>query len=180
MTKTESISTGIPGVEFRLPDLRPIVVNDELANQTAQAGEAGDRVVALIAQGRLAAASELVADARLMDPSNIRLRLLDTEVSRWSGDHERAIYRLQQLRKEFEGTADEVDSVQNLGACFYSVGDTLAAASRYKSALEGREQFKCAGVLLNASRAAYESVLEEVNAPAEDIQVSVLTDASNA
>ena len=180
MRKTGSISTGIPGVEFRLPDLRPIVVDEQLAQETAQNGEAGDRVVALIAQGRLAAASELVADARLMDPRNIRLRLLDTEVTRWSGDPERAIYRLQQLRKEFDGTVDEVDIVQNLGACFYSIGDMLAATSRYKSALEGREQFNASEVLRNASRAAYESLLNEVNAPDEAVQVSVLPDTSNA
>ncbi len=150
------MDTGIPGVRFVLPELRPIVVDEPLAAATLEAQDAGDRVVVLIALGRFADAAEVVAEARLMDPANARLRLLDTEVTRWNGDTERAINRLRRLLEEFAGTDSEADVLQQLGADFYTSGDVKAAATRFKAAWEGRRAAGHDPRLVECSRLAFE------------------------
>lgn len=157
MNLTENLmDTGIPGIRFRLPELFPVVVVEELATATLAAQDAGDRVVVLIALSRFADAAEVVAEARLMDPSNLRLRILDTEVSRWNGDTERAINRLRRLQEEFAGTDAEADVLQQLGADFYSTGDIKAAATRFKAAWLGREAAGADPRLIECSRRSFE------------------------
>lgn len=156
------MDTGIPGVRFALPELRPVVVDDAAAQATLAAQDAGDRVVVLIALGRFADAAEVVAESRLMDPANPRLRLLDTEVTRWNGDTERAINRLRRLLEEFSGTDAEADVLQQLGADFYTSGDVKAAATRFKAAWEGREAAGHDVRLVECSRRAYELTVAQL------------------
>lgn len=162
MSRYTLVDTGIPGIRFELPTLRPVVVDDDRAGQVLEEQDAGDRVVTLIALGRYADAAEVVAEARLMDPADARLRLLDTEVTRWNGDTERAINRLRRLLEEFTGTAREADVLQQLAADFYTQGDVKAAASRFRKAWEGREAAGADPRLVEASRLAYTLVADEL------------------
>jgi len=157
------MDTGIPGVRFRLPELRPVVVDEDLALSVLGAQDAADRIVVLIAFGRYADAAEVVAEARLMDPANPRLRLLDTEVTRWNGDTERAINRLRRLLEEFAGTEVEADVLQQLGADFYTAGDVQAAATRFRAAWEGREAAEQDPRLVECSRRSYELARAEIS-----------------
>lgn len=157
------MDTGIPGVRFALPSLRPVVVDEDGARLALGEPDAGNRVVALIAFGRFADAAEVVAEARLLDPSNPRLRLLDTEVTRWNGDTERAINRLRRLLEEFQGTPTEADVLQQLGADFYTKGDVKAAATRFRGAFEGRREAGADPRLVECSRLSLELVLDELS-----------------
>jgi len=163
MSTATLVDTGIDGIRFELPTLRPIVVDEEGAARTLSEQDPGNRVVALIALGRYADAAEVVAEARLMNPSDARLRLLDTEVTRWNGDTERAINRLRRLLEEFSGTGAEADVLQQLAADFYTQGDVKAAASRFRKAWEGREANGADERLVEASRLAYELVSSELD-----------------
>lgn len=156
------MDTGVPGVRFQLPSLRPVIVDQELADRVLADQDAGHRVVVLIALGRFADAAEVVAESRLMDPSNPRLRLLDTEVTRWNGDTERAINRLRRLQEEFSGTTTEADVLQQLGADFYTQGDVKAAATRFRGAWEGREAAGADPRLIECARRSYELVQLEL------------------
>ena len=156
------MDTGVPGVRFQLPSLRPIIVDQAEADRALAEQDAGHRVVVLIALGRFADAAEVVAESRLMDPSNPRLRLLDTEVTRWNGDTERAINRLRRLLEEFGGTAVEADVLQQLGADFYTQGDVKAASKRFRGAWEGREAAGADPRLIECARRSYELVQLEL------------------
>ncbi|MGO3153546.1 MAG: tetratricopeptide repeat protein [Galactobacter sp.] len=157
MTVLEThFALGVPGVEMELPRMRPVVVDENAAMETLRSGEYGDRVVVLIALQRYADAAEAITEARLLDPGNTRLRLLDTEVVRWTGDTDRAVRRLRRILEETAGSADEPEVLHQLGACFYSLGDVRAAVTRFREAWQGREQWHAAEVRQECSRRCYE------------------------
>lgn len=155
--------TGIPGLRFELPLLRPVIVDDALADEALRREDhPGDAVLLLIAQQRFGDAAERVAEARLLDPSNVRLRLLDTEITRWMGDRDRAISRLRRLQDEFAGTAAEAEVLQQLGADFYARGDLKAAATRFHAAWRGRISADADARLIECSRLCHELVTAQL------------------
>ncbi|MGO1320050.1 MAG: tetratricopeptide repeat protein [Galactobacter sp.] len=157
MTVMETtFALGVPGVQMQLPQMRPVVVDHDAAMDTLRNGEHGDRVVVLIALERYADAAEAITEARLLDPSNIRLRLLDTEVVRWTGDPDRAVRRLRRILDEIAETADEPEVLHQLGACYYSIGDVHAAVTRFREAWRGREERSAPQIRRECSRRCYE------------------------
>jgi Flp pilus assembly protein TadD len=131
----EWIETGMPGIKRDPETLLPVVVDEQLADGLLAADDACDKVVVLIARGEHHAAAELVTETRLTDPQNMRMRMLDADVIRASGDTERAIRRLRNLLEEFEGSGHEAMLNQYLGILQYNAGDPRAAAQRFRSAL---------------------------------------------
>jgi Flp pilus assembly protein TadD len=131
------IGAGVAGIERDPETLLPVVADEALASAAA-AGDAGDRVVVLLARGDYVAAGELVAEARLADPQDLRLRMLDADVVRASGDPHRAITRLRGLLEEFAGTDREADLHELLGVLHHTTHDHLAAAHRFRRAVDLR------------------------------------------
>lgn len=158
MNTEDMVDLGTPGVLLRIPEMRPVVVDEALAEQTLHGEDMGDRVVVLIALGRFADAAEAVTEARLLDPGNLRLRLLDTEVIRWNGDADRAVRRLRRILDETAGTPGEADVLQQLGADFYSMGDRHAAATRFRDAWRGRVSAGADPAKVECSRLCHELV----------------------
>jgi lipopolysaccharide biosynthesis regulator YciM len=146
----------VPGIRMELPQMRPVVVDEALATTVLNSSDEGDRVVVLIAQGRFSEAAEAVTEARLLEPGNLRLRLLDADVIRWNGDTDRAVRRLRWILEEVTGTADEAAVLHQLGACFYSRGDVHAAATRFRSAWEGLAAADADPVRVECSKLCYE------------------------
>ncbi|GAA3694880.1 hypothetical protein GCM10022377_04590 [Zhihengliuella alba] len=136
MQETHWIETGMPGIKRDPETLLPVIVDEEEAEGLLQGDDPCDAVVVLIARGQLRQAAELVADVRLNEPQNIRMRLLDTDLQRAMGNTEAAIKRLRALLEEFSGTSHEATMHQYLGILYYNAGDLTAARHRFEKALE--------------------------------------------
>ena len=132
---TDWIETNVPGIGRDPETLLPRVVDEELADGLLAGDDPCDKVVVLIARGDHHAAAEVVAETRLADPSNIRMRMLDADVIRASGDTDRAIRRLRKLLEEFGGTGHEAMLHQYLGILQYTAGDPRTAIQRFRTAL---------------------------------------------
>lgn len=152
MSGENGIDTGIPGVRIAADTLLPVIVDEQLAAQTLATGNAGDRTVVLLARGELHAASELVADTRLAEPRNFRMRVLDADVTCAAGDPQRAITRLRSLLAEFAGSTDEAVIQHHLGLAYFSARDYHAAHTRFTLALSLREQAGAQEYLIVSSR----------------------------
>jgi tetratricopeptide (TPR) repeat protein len=145
------IDTGVPGVVNDARTLLPRVVDEEVAEQVLAGDDPCDRVVVLLARGDYLAAGEVVAETRLNDPRNFRMRVLDADVFRASGDPQRAIERLRSLLSEFAGTEHEAVLQQHLGVLYFTTGDYRAAVTRFRTALALRVQAGVADHLVNSS-----------------------------
>ena len=147
----EGVGTSIDGVLIDPETLKPYIADAEAAEQQMQVGSPTDQVVILLARGELAAAGELIAESRLMDPMNAHLRVLDTELTRMQGNFDRAINRLRKLAEEFAGTEFEPLIHHHLGFSFFAKGDFKAAATRFRKAMEQRIEMNDDAYLVNAS-----------------------------
>lgn len=147
----EGVGTSINGVLIDPETLKPYIADAEAAEQQMQVGSPTDRVVILLARGELAAAGELIAESRLLDPTNAHLRVLDTELTRMQGNFDRAINRLRKLAEEFAGSFYEPLMHQHLGFSFFAKGDYKAAATRFRKAMEQRIAMNDDAYLVNAS-----------------------------
>jgi Flp pilus assembly protein TadD len=141
---------------MELPQMRPVVVDEELAQSVLASSDEGGRVVVLIAQERYSDAAEAVTEARLLAPGDLRLRILDTDVIRWNGDTDRAVRRLRRILEEVTGPEDEARVLHQLGACFYSLGDVHAAVTRFRRAWEGLESVGADPLRVECSKLCYE------------------------
>jgi hypothetical protein len=84
-------SAGFPGTAVNPETLLPEVVDeDECAAALEESGDAADHVFVLLARGLNAEAAEMAAAARLLDPTSLRLQVLDAEVLRAMGQFDRA------------------------------------------------------------------------------------------
>ncbi|MFJ2620215.1 tol-pal system YbgF family protein [Glutamicibacter sp. NPDC087344] len=147
----EGVGTSIDGVLIDPETLKPYIADAQAADRQMQIGSPTDQVVILLARGELAAAGELIAESRLMDPTNAHLRVLDTELTRMQGNFDRAINRLRKLAEEFAGTYYEPLMHQHLGLSFFAKGDYKAAATRFRKALDQRVAMGDEDYLVNAS-----------------------------
>ncbi|MBV1778424.1 hypothetical protein KRR55_04750 [Paeniglutamicibacter sp. ABSL32-1] len=156
----QNIESGIPGVRLNPTLMRHEISDAELAEETLRTGDPSSQVVVLLAKGELRAASELVAETRFIDPQNFAMRVLDTSLTRAAGDAPRAINRLRALLTEFKDTEHEAILQQHLGFAYVESGDLLAAANRFRKALDLRTAADADAHLVESSRACLESVLE--------------------
>ncbi|GAA4372546.1 tetratricopeptide repeat protein [Paeniglutamicibacter cryotolerans] len=154
MSGVRGIDTGIPGVRIDGRSLLPVIVDEQLAARTLATGSAGDRTVVLLARGDVLAASELVAETRLHEPRNFRMRVLDADVTRAAGDPQRAINRLRTLLTEYAGTPEEAVLQHHLGLAYFGTGDFHAAHTRFTLALELREAAGAPEFLIASSRSS--------------------------
>lgn len=130
------IETGMAGIKRDPESLLPVIVDDAQADALVAGDDPCDAVVVHIAREEYREAAELVAETRLTDPQNIRMRMLDTDLQRAMGNAEAAISRLRALLEEFKGSNHEPMLNQYLGILYYSVGDLTAAQHRFRRALE--------------------------------------------
>ena len=93
----QGVGTSIAGVLIDPQTMKPMIADEQAAEHSMQVGSPTDQVVILLARGELAKAGELIAESRFVDPTNVHLRLLDTELTRMQGDFDRAINRLRKL-----------------------------------------------------------------------------------
>ncbi|ASN39269.1 hypothetical protein [Paeniglutamicibacter terrestris] len=159
-SERHNIETGIPGVRLNPTLMRHEISDPELAEAALRSGEPSSQVVILLAKGELRAASELVAETRFLQPQNFAMRVLDTSLTRAAGDAPRAINRLRALITEFKGTAHEAVLQQHLGFAYAESSDLLAAANRFRAALDLRIASNADQHLIEMSRACLESVLD--------------------
>lgn len=152
MSTETGIDTGIPGVRIDELTLLPVIVDERLAELTLATGSAGDRAVILLARGEVRAAGDLVAETRLREPQNFRMRVLDADVTRAAGDPQRAITRLRVLLTEYAGTVEEAVLLHHLGLAYFGIGDFHAAQTRFSSALELRVASGAPEYLITSSR----------------------------
>lgn len=155
---TDNIETGIPGVLFCPGSMSQVISDEALADATMARGNAAEQVVVLLARGQLRAASELVAETRFKEPQNFAMRVLDTSVTRASGDPQRAANRLRALLNEFNGTAHEALLQQHLGMAYVESGDLRAAATRFRKALDLRTADGSDERLIDSSRRCLEAL----------------------
>jgi hypothetical protein len=156
----QNIESGIPGVRLNPSLMRHEISDAALAEETLRTGSPAWQVVVLLAKGELRAASELVAETRLSDPQDFAMRVLDTSLTRAAGDAPRAINRLRALLTEFKDTEHEAILQQHLGFAYVESGDLLAAANRFRKALDLRTAAGADAHLVESSRACLASVLE--------------------
>ena len=78
----------------------------------------------------------------------------------------RAINRLRALLTEFKDTEHEAILQQHLGFAYVESGDLLAAANRFRKALDLRTAAGSDAHLIESSRACLESVLEQTGSAA--------------
>ncbi|WP_411734050.1 hypothetical protein [Paeniglutamicibacter sp.] len=154
----QNIESGIPGVRLNPTLMRHEISDAALADHTLRTGDPSSQVVVLLAKGELRAASELVAETRFIDPQNFAMRVLDTSLTRAAGDAPRAINRLRALLTEFKDTEHEAILQQHLGFAYVESGDLLAAANRFRKALDLRTAADADAHLVESSRACLESV----------------------
>ncbi|WP_269939861.1 tetratricopeptide repeat protein [Arthrobacter sp. HY1533] len=132
-------SAGFPGTAVNPKTLLPEVVDEEAcADALAASDDAGDTIFVLLARGQAAEAAEVAADARLANPSSIRLQVLDAEVLRATKNYDRAERVLRSLLPEVTGTTNEPWVFQQLGKVHFSNGLYEAAAKNFATALELR------------------------------------------
>jgi hypothetical protein len=156
---TPNIETGIPGVRFDPESMSQTISDEALADQTMARGNAAEQVVVLLARGDLRAASELVAETRFNEPQNFAMRVLDTSLTRASGDPQRAANRLRALLSEFNGTAHESLLQQHLGMAYVESGDLRAAATRFRKAIDLRTAEGADQRLIEFSRRCLDALL---------------------
>jgi hypothetical protein len=156
----QNIESGIPGVRLNPSLMRHEISDAALAEETLRTGSPAWQVVVLLAKGELRAASELVAETRLSDPQDFAMRVLDTSLTRAAGDAPRAINRLRALLTEFKDPEHEAILQQHLGFAYVESGDLLAAANRFRKALDLRTAAGADAHLVESSRACLASVLE--------------------
>lgn len=147
----EGVGTAVDGVLIDPDTLKPYIADEQAAERQMQVGSPTDQVMILLARGELAMAGELIAESRLIDPTNGHLRVLDTELTRMQGDFDRAINRLRKLSEEFAGTRYEPLIQQHLGLSFFAKGDFKAAATRFRKAMDLRIGIDDDAYLINAS-----------------------------
>lgn len=152
----QGVGTSIDGVLIDPNTLRPYIADESAAEHSMEVGSPTDQVVIHMARGELSKAGELIAESRFTDPMNAHLRVLDTELTRLKGDFDRAINRLRKLLEEFAGTEYEPLMHHQLGMSYFEKGDYKAAMTRFRTALEQREQMGSASHLLNASSVCYQ------------------------
>lgn len=128
------IQTGMPGIKRDPETLLPVIVDEAQADALVEGDDPCNAVVVLIARGQYREAAELVADTRLSDPQNIRMRMLDTDLQRAMGKTEAAISRLRALLEEFKGSSHEAMMHQYLGILYYTENDLTAAEHRFEKA----------------------------------------------
>ncbi|MFJ6416133.1 tetratricopeptide repeat protein [Paeniglutamicibacter sp. NPDC091659] len=155
---THNIESGIPGVRFDPQSMSQTISDEALADETMARGNAAEQVVVLLARGHVRAASELVAETRFMEPQNFAMRVLDTSLTRASGDPQRAANRLRALLTEFDGTAHESVLQQHLGMAYVESGDLRAAATRFRKALDLRIAEGADERLVDSSRRCLEAL----------------------
>lgn len=161
---TANIETGIPGVRFNTQTLTQEISDEALADQVMKSGNAAEQVVVLLARRQLRAAGELVADTRFTEPQNFAMRVLDTSVTRASGDPQRAANRLRALLSEFNGTAHESLLQQHLGLAYVESGDLRAAATRFRKAMDLRLAEGADSRLVESSRRCLEALAGRLDA----------------
>ena len=135
----EWIESAVAGVGIDPETMLPVVVDAAAADATLAGGDTESRIVVLLARGDAVGAAELLAEARLAQPKNFALKILDMQVLRVSGNPERALHWLRAMVDECAGTEHEAVVQQNLGTMYFATGDYLAAATRFRAALALRE-----------------------------------------
>ncbi|GER22177.1 hypothetical protein NCCP1664_06740 [Zafaria cholistanensis] len=150
----EWIESAAAGVAIDPQTLLPVVV-DEAAADVALAGEDIEgRIVVLLARGDAVGAADLLAEARVAEPKNFALKILDMHVLRVSGNPERALHWLRAMLDEYAGTGHEAVIQQHLGTMYFATGDYLAAATRFRAALALRQAAGDPEALVESSRRA--------------------------
>ncbi|MDR4532741.1 tetratricopeptide repeat protein [Glutamicibacter sp. PS] len=158
----EGTDTAIAGILIDPETMRPFVSDEKAAEHSMLFGSPTDQVVIHLARGELSKAGELIAESRLTDPTNAHLRVLDTELTRARGDFDRAINRLRALLEEFAGTEYESLMQHHLGMSYYERGDYHAAATRFRTALQMREESGGRPHLIDASRICLQMAEEKL------------------
>lgn len=132
-------SAGFPGTAVNPKTLLPEVVDEEACTAAlAASSDAGDEIFVLLARGLTAEAAEIAADARLADPTSIRLQVLDAEVLRASKHFDRAERVLRAILPTVAGTPMEAWVFQQLGKVHFSNGQFATAAKTFATSLELR------------------------------------------
>lgn len=175
---THNIETGIPGVCFDLQTMTQLITDEALADDTLATGSATDQVVVLLARRQLRAAGELIAETRFNEPQNFAMRVLDTSLTRATGDPKRAANRLRAMLTEFNGTAHEAILQQHLGMAYVESGDLRAAATRFRKALDLRIAEGADERLIDSSRRCLEALSARVATLAPSTAELPVIDAS--
>ena len=162
----QGVDTSIAGILINPVTMRAYVADEAAAERSMQLGSPTDKVVIHLARGELSRAGEMIAEERLLDPTNAHLRVLDTELTRIQGDFHRAINRLRKLAEEFAGTEYEPLMQQHLGMAFYETRDYRAAMTRFKLALEQRSAINAPQHLIEASRICLQMAEQRLQASA--------------
>jgi len=150
----EWIESSVAGVAIDPETLLPVIVDEAAADATLAGGDTQSRIVVLLARGDAVDAADLLAEARLAEPKNFALKILDMQVLRVSGNPERALNWLRAMLDEEAGTEHEAVIQQNLGTMYFATGDYLAAATRFRAALALREAAGEPALLVESSRRA--------------------------
>lgn len=146
---------GFPGTAVNPRTLAIEVVDAEQCESALAAStDPADQVRVLLASSQYAAAADVVADARLNDPSSFRLRLLDAEVLCASGRYESAQQRLRRLAQEVDGTDKLHEVLHQLGKVNFAAGDFVAARGNFSRALDLRVDAGSSAALIYASATA--------------------------
>lgn len=132
-------SAGFPGTAVNPLTLLPEVVDeDKCVDALELSADAADHVFVLLARGLTAEAAEMAADARLADPTSLRLQVLDAEVLRATKHFDRAEKVLKSLLPEVGNSSKEAWIYQQLGKVYFSNGKYSAAAKSFSTALDQR------------------------------------------
>ena len=153
-THGEWIESAVAGVAIDPETLLPVIVDEAAADATLAGDDTAGRIVVLLARGDAVGAADLLAEARLAEPKNFALKILDMHVLRVSGNPERARQRLRTMLDEHAGTEHEATIQQHLGTMYFATGDYLAAATRFRTALALREAAGEPERLVGSSRRA--------------------------
>lgn len=175
---THNIETGIPGVSFDLQTMTQLITDETLADDTLANGGATDQVVVLLARRQLRAAGELIAETRFNEPQNFAMRVLDTSLTRATGDPKRAANRLRAMLTEFNGTTHEAILQQHLGMAYVESGDLRAAATRFRKALDLRIAEGADERLIDSSRRCLDALSARIATLAPSTAELPLIDAS--
>jgi len=132
-------SAGFPGTAVNPKTLLPEVV-DEAACETALelSDDPADHVFVLLARGLTNEAAEIAAEARLSDPTSIRLQVLDAEILRATKHLDGAEKVLKALLPGVAETPLEAWINQQLGKVYFTGGHYAAAAKSFSTALDQR------------------------------------------
>lgn len=130
---------GFPGTAVNPTTLLPEVVDEELCvSALAESTDPADEVFVLIARGQTTDAAEAAANARLANPTAVKLQILDADLLRATKHFERAEKALKNLLGQSSDASMDAWIHQQLGKVYFTSENFDAAAKSFSTALDQR------------------------------------------